>query len=145
MNDDSALADARLAHREYLDEAQRLIDEQVDALFQTIAAAAERIATGARRIGLTRDGHTLTVSANGRAAVFQVEAITDMPDGSDRALKFATGQARCVLQAPDGTTYEWVLHRASAGDVPRYAWVQATTEQPIDEEQFAELLRSILG
>jgi hypothetical protein len=37
------------------------------------------------------------------------------------------------------------MRAAGSGDVPRYAWVQATTEQPIDEEQVSELLRSILG
>ena len=107
----SDTAEAQAAHREYLAEVQRLVTEQVEVLFRTVTAAAERESPAAQPAGVTRDEHALTVSTGGRSAVFRIEAITDLPEGADRANDFETGQARCTVRGADGSTDVWVLHR----------------------------------
>ena len=94
---------------------------------------------------MTRSEHTLTASSGERSVVFKVEAVTDLPEGADRALDFPTGQARCIAQTPDGTTEEWVLHRAGAGESLHYTWVRAGSEVPIGEPDVAALLQSLFA
>ena len=139
---------AEAAHEEYLVEARQLVDEHINALFQMIEAAAAHssgVAPGTQR-GVARGDHSITVSTGDRRATFEVEAITDLPEGSDRAKDFATGQARCIMRAPDGATKEWVLHRVGAGAAaPPYTWMDAATGQQLTEDDLTTLLGQILG
>ena len=94
---------------------------------------------------MTRSDHTLTATSGGRSVVFTVEAVTDLPEGADRARDFPTGQARCTVQTPDGQTAEWVLHRAGAGDDIHYTWVRAQSQEPIGEQDVVTLLQSLFA
>lgn len=146
---DADTTQAEQAHEEYLAETRRLVDEHVTALFEMIdrsVARASGVAAGAQRAGVTRDNHALTVTNGGRGMVFAVEGITDLPEGSDRAQAFTTGQARCIVHAPDGTTTEWVLHRVGAGDAtPPYTWINAATGTAITEDDLAALLQPLFA
>ena len=145
---DAETTQAEEAHEEYLAEARQLIDEHVDALFQMIEAAAARAsgtAPGAQR-GVTRGDHSITVANGDRRAVFEVQAITDLPEGYDRAKDFATGQARCIMHAPDGATTEWVLHRVGAGDAtPPYTWMNADTGRELTQDDLSALLSPLFS
>jgi hypothetical protein len=135
---------AAAAHQEYLAEAQQLVDQQFEAL-ATMVTAAGTHAAGGRHADVTRSHHTLTATSGERSVVFTVEAVTDLPEGADRARDFPTGQARCTVHAPDGTTEEWVLHRIGAGDDIRYMWVRSVSEEPIGEQDVAALLQSLFA
>ena|SRR5579871_2044082 len=145
MSSRSETAEANAAHREYLAETQQLVDEQTEALFRMVSAAAEQSGSAAPAIRVARDERTFTAAAGERSAIFRVEAITDLPEGSDRANEFTTSQARCIVQAPDGTSSEWVLHRLGAGDAPRYGWLEAGTEKSIDQAAVSTILRSFFA
>ena len=136
-------AHAAAAHEEYLAEVKQLVDQHFEALAAMVTAAATHAAGG--RAGVTRHNHTLTVTGGDRSVVFTVEAVTDLPEGADRARDFPTGQARCIVQAPDGTTAEWVLHRAGAGDNIHYTWARSVSQEPIGEQDVAALLQSSLA
>ena len=100
---------AESAHEEYLAEVRQLVDEQVAALFQMVSAAAARI--GATAASGQARSRTLTVSGDGRSATLAVEAVTDLPEGADRAQEFPSGQARCTMTAG--------RHDAGMGAAPR--------------------------
>src|SRR5207302_2266378 len=136
-------AHAAAAHAEYLAEVKQLVDQHFEALAAMVTAAAPHAAGG--RAAVTRHNHTLTVTGGDRSVVFTVEAVTDLPEGADRARDFPTGQARCVVQAADGTTEEWVLHRVGAGDDIRYTWVRSVSQEPIGEQDVAALLQSLFA
>jgi hypothetical protein len=135
---------AAAAHREYLAEAQQLVDQQFEALAAMVSAAATH-AAGGRHADVTRSNHTLTVTSGDRSVVFTVEAVTDLPEGADRARDFPTGQARCIVQTPDSATTEWVLHRVGAGEDIRYTWVHSVSQEPIGEQDVAALLQSLFA
>ena len=139
-------ADARAvaAHEEYLAEVKQLVEHHFEALAAMVTAAATHAAAG-RHADVTRTNHTLTVTGGDRSVVFTVEAVTDLPEGADRALDFPTGQARCIVHAPDGTTEEWVLRRTGAGEDIRYTWVRTVSEEPIGEQDVAALLQSLFA
>ena len=139
-------ADARAAaaHEEYLAEVKQLVEQHFEALAAMVTAAAIHTA-GDRPADVRRTNHTLTVTGGGRSAVFTVEAVTDLPEGADRALDFPTGQARCTVQIPDGTTEEWVLRRTGAGEDIRYTWVRSVSQEPIGEQDVAALLQSLFA
>ena len=134
---------AERAHEEYLAEVRQLVDEQVAALFQMVSAAAARI--GATAASQGSDGRTLTVSGNGRSTTLAVEAVTDLPEGSDRAQEFPAGQARCTMTSGDGAAQEWVLHRIGEGQTVRYAWVDGNNQAQLDEAEIANRLQAALG
>jgi hypothetical protein len=138
-------ADARAvaAHDEYLAEVKQLVEHHFEALAAMVTAATH--AAAGRHADVTRTNHTLTVTGGGRNVVFTVEAVTDLPEGADRALDFPTGQARCTVQTPDGETTEWVLRRAGAGEDIRYTWVRSVSQEPIGEQDVAALLQSLLA
>jgi len=133
------------AHQEYLAEARQLVDDQIEALFALIARAAARATTG-QQPAVTRTGHTLRVSNGTRTAAFEIEAITDLPEGADRAQAFPAGQARCMMNGPEGVIEEYELHRLGAGAAaPGYTWMYARTETAIDEESIARSLQSLFA
>jgi len=133
------------AHQEYLAEARRLVDDQIEALFGLITSAAARATTG-QQPAVTRSGHALRVPNGARTAAFEVEAITDLPEGADRAQAFPAGQARCTMSGPEGVIEEYELHRRGAGaEAPNYTWMYARTETPIDEEGVARSLQSLFA
>ena len=135
-------ADARAAaaHAEYLAEVKQLVDQHFETLAAMVSAAATHAAGG--HAAVTRHNHTLTVTGGDHDVVFTVEAVTDLAEGTDRARDFPTGQARCIVQAPDRTTITWELHRAGAGDDIHYTWVRAVSQEPIGEQDVAALLQS---
>jgi hypothetical protein len=139
-------ADARAAaaHEEYLAEVKQLVEHHFEALAAMVTAAAKHAAAG-RHADVTRTNHTLTVTGGDRSVVFTVEAVTDLPEGADRALDFPTGQARCTVQTPDGETTEWVLRRAGAGEDIRYTWVRSVSQEPIGEQDVTALLQSLFA
>ena len=139
-------ADARAAaaHEEYFAEVKQLVEHHFEALAAMVTAAATHTAAG-RHTDVTRTNHTLSVTGGDRSVVFTVEAVTDLPEGTDRALDFPTGQARCIVQAPDGTIEEWVLRRAGAGEDIRYTWVRSVSQEPIGEQDVAALLQSLFA
>ena len=139
-------ADARAvaAHEEYLAEVKQLVEHHFEALAAMVTAAATHAAAG-RHADVTRTNHTLTVTGGDRSVVFTVEAVTDLPEGADRALDFPTGQARCTVQTPGGETTEWVLRRAGAGEDIRYTWVHSVSEEPIGEQDVAALVQSLFA
>lgn len=145
---DADSTQAEEAHEEYLAEATRLIDEHINALFQMIEAAATRArgATATTQGAVTRDDHAITVANGDRRAVFEIQAITDLPEGADRAKAFATGQARCFMRAPDGATAEWVLHRVGAGEAtPPYTWMNGETGRELTDDDLAALLAPLFS
>lgn len=137
---------ANAAHAEYLAEVRRLVDEQVAALFQTVSAAASRIGatTMSGQAAQAQNNRTMTLTAGGRAATLTVEAVTDLPEGSDRAQEFPSGQARCTVNA-GSTTDVWDLHRVGDVDNLRYGWVDGNTLAPLDEAEIANRLQTALG
>ena len=137
-------ARAVAAHEEYLAEVQQLVEQHFEALAAIVTAAATHTAAG-RHVDVTRDNHTLTVTSGDRSVVFTVEAVTDLPEGADRALDFPTGQARCTVQTPDGETTEWILRRAGAGEDIRYTWVRSISQEPIGEPDVAALLQLLFA
>ena len=139
-------ADARAvaAHEEYLAEVKQLVEHHFEALAAMVTAAATHVA-GGRHVDVTCSNHTLTATSGERSAVFTVEAVTDLPEGADRALDFPTGQARCIVHVPDDTTEEWVLRRVGAGEDIRYTWVRSVSEESIGEQDVAALLRSLFA
>ena len=139
-----AEARAAAAHEEYLAEVKQLVEHHFEALAAMVTAAATHAAAG-RHADVTRTNHTLTVTGGDRSVVFTVEAVTDLPEGADRALDFPTGQARCIVQTPDGETREWVLRRAGAGEDIRYTWVRSVSQEPIGEQDVAALLHSLFA
>ncbi len=151
---DNEMVDATAAHKEYMAEARRLVDEQVDALYALVNAAVSGVGTGTSGAGVaggaqaqvTRDGHSMAVSRGGRTVMLNVEAITDLPEGADRAHEFVSGQARCAVQGPDGTAAQWMLQRVGAGSAaPPYTWVDAPTSQPLDTAAIAQVLQTMLA
>ena len=137
-------ANAVAAHEEYLAEVKQLVEHHFEAFAAMVTAAATHMA-GGRQVGVTRTNHTLTVTSGDHSVVFTVEAVTDLPEGADRALDFPTGQARCTVQAPGGETTEWVLRRAGAGEDIRYTWVRSVSQEPIGEQDVTALLRSLFA
>ena len=137
-------AGAVAAHEEYLAEVKQLVEQHFEALAAMVTAAATHAAAG-RHAGVTRTNHTLTVTGGDRSVVFTLEAVTDLPEGADRALDFPTGQARCTVQTPDGETTEWVLRRAGAGEDIRYMWVRSVSQEPIGEQDVTALLQSLFA
>jgi hypothetical protein len=139
-------ADARAvaAHEEYLAEVKQLVEHHFAALAAMVTAAATQTAAG-RHADVTRTNHTLTVTGGDRSVIFTVEAVTDLPEGADRALDFPTGQARCIVHAPDGTTEEWVLRRVGAGEGIHYTWMRSVSEEPIGEQDVAALLQPLFA
>lgn len=143
---DVTTAQAQAAHEEYLAETRQLVDKHVAALFETLEAAVARATETAQRAGVTRDNHAITITGGERTMIFTVESIADLPEGADRAQEFAAGQARCVVQRPDGSTVEWVLHRVGAGDAsPAYVWMDAASGQEVSGDDLAALLQSVFG
>ena len=143
QNDTEERAEA--AHQEYLAEAQRLVDQQFEVLGALVSAAAGTHAAAGRHVEVTRSNHTLTATSGERSVVFTVEAVTDLPEGADRARDFPTGQARCTVRTPDGETTEWVLRRAGAGEDIRYTWVRSVSQEPIGEQDVTALLQSLFA
>jgi hypothetical protein len=137
-------AHAIAAHEEYLAEVKQLVERHFETLTAMVTAAATHMA-GGRQVGVTRTNHTLTVTSGDHSVVFTVEAVTDLPEGADRALDFPTGQARCTVQTPDGETTEWVLRRAGAGEDIRYTWVRSVSQEPIGEQDVTALLQSLFA
>lgn len=139
--------DAQDAHREYLQEARLLVDRQTDALFAEVEralAAASSGATGGQQAQTQRGEHTLTVTSGTRSVEFAVEAITDLPEGAERAHDFETGQARCTVRAVDGSTDVWVLHRLGVGaSSPTYTWMRFRSETPIQHEEIVAVLQPL--
>jgi len=135
------------AHQEYLAETRQLVDDQIEALFALIASAAARATTATgQQPAVTRSGHTLRVSNGARTTAFEIEAITDLPEGADRAQAFPAGQARCTMSGPEGMIEEYELHRLGAGAAaPGYTWMYARTETPIDEDGVARSLQSLFA
>lgn len=143
---DVTTTEAQEAHEEYLAETRQLVDKHVAALFETLEAAVSRATETAQRAGVTRDNHAITVTSGARTMTFTVESIADLPEGADRAQAFAAGQARCIVQRPDGSTTEWVLHRVGAGDAsPAYVWMDAASGQEVSGDDLAALLQSVFG
>ena len=153
---DGERVDATAAHEEYMAEARELVDEQVDVLYALVNGAMAGDAVGTPGIAIagasggqaqvTRNGHSMTVSRGGRTVTLNVEAITDLPEGADRAHEFVSGQARCTVQGPDGTAAQWVLQRVGAGSAaPPYTWVDAPTSQPLDTAIVAQTLQTMLA
>ena len=145
MNDGDT-AEATAARREYVTEVTQLVDEQSEVLFGMVTAAAEQASSGARRIDVTREARSLTVSVGERATILRIETITDRPEDLGRAQAFMTSQARCIVPTPDGTTAEWVLvlQRVGAGDaVSRHTWMDARAAKPVDAAAVATTLRSL--
>jgi len=153
---DNERIDATAAHEEYMAEARGLVDEQVDALYALVSAAMSGdgagtpgtaiAGAGGAQAQVTRNGHSMAVSRGGRTVTLNVEAITDLPEGADRAHEFVSGQARCTVQGPDGTAARWVLQRVGAGNAaPPYTWVDAPTSQPLDTATVAQTLQTMLA
>lgn len=143
---DSESARAISAHEEYLAEARRLIDDEVKALFAVLSAAiagTTGAGPGAGSIGVSQDERSFTATNGGRSVTFSVEAVTDLPEGADKAKEFPAGQARCTVSGPDGVIATWVLHRIGAGDAVRYTWMQANTEKPISDQDVAAALQPL--
>ena len=145
VNNESSSASE--AHQEYLAEARQLVDAQIEAIFTLITNAAARATTATgQQPAVTRTGHTLRVSNGARTAAFQIEAITDLPEGADRAQAFPAGQARCTMSGPEGMIEEYELHRLGGGAAaPGYTWMYARTETPIDEDGVARSLQSLFA
>ena len=135
---------AGAAHEEYLAEVKQLVEHHFEALAAMVTAAATHVA-GGRHVDVRRSNHTLTATSGDRSADFTVEAVTDLPEGADRALDFPTGQARCIVHAPDGTTEEWVLRRVGAGEGIHYTWMRSVSEEPIGEQDVAALLQPLFA
>lgn len=134
--------DAQDAHREYLQEARLLIDRQTDALFAEVERALA--ATSGQQAQTQRGEHTLTVTCGDRSVEFAVEAITDLPEGAERAHDFETGQARCTVRGADGSTDVWVLHRLGVGaSSPTYTWMRFRSETPIQHEEIVAVLQPL--
>ncbi len=135
------------AHQEYLAETERLVDQEIEALFALIESAVARAATVAsagQQPAVTRDARALGVTNGARMAVFAVETITDLPEGVDRAQAFPTSQARCTMRGPDGATEQWELHRIGAGNAaPGYTWMYARTDIPVSEERIAQSVQPL--
>lgn len=128
------------AHKEYLAEAERLVDQQVEALFNRISGLASQ--AGAAQPVLAHNGRSLRIDRGGHAVSFDVEAITDLPEDTDRAQVFPVSQARCIVHALDGTTSEWQLHRLGEGNAtPPYTWVNAQSGAPVSDEEIRQLLQ----
>src|SRR5690348_5663452 len=117
MHDGDTPQDAT-ARGAYTDQVTQLVEAHCAVLFDLVTAAAQRASTGAEPITVTRTAQALTASVGAQAATFQVEAITAHPADLRRAQTYPTGQARCLLPQPDGTTDEWVLalQRVGTGD-----------------------------
>src|SRR5690348_15208732 len=131
MQDGDTPQDAT-ARGAYADQVTQLVEAHRAVLFDLVTAAARRASTGAEPIAVTRTAQDLTASVGAHAATFQVEAITAHPADLSRAQTYPTGQARCLLPQPDGTTDEWVLalQRVGSGDRgARHIWVDARTQQ----------------
>ena len=142
---DNDISTATAARGAYVTEVRQLVDDQIDVLFTMATAAAEQASTADQRINVTREARSLTAAVGERTAVLHIEAITDQPADVGRAWTFMTGQARCILPTPDGTTDEWVLalQRLGAGDrVARHTWVDAKARLPVTEAAMATTLRS---
>jgi hypothetical protein len=86
----------------------------------------------------------MTLTSGDRTATLTVEAVTDLPEGSDRAQEFPSGQARCTVTA-GSTTEVWDLHRLSDVEHLRYGWVVSNTLVPLDEAEIANRLQVALG
>jgi hypothetical protein len=141
----SDTAEATAAHRAYVTEVTRLVDDQSEVLFRMVTTAAERASSGAQHLDVTREARSLTVSVGERTAVFRIEAITDRPAGRGHALAFRRGQARCIPPTADGTTEEWalVLQHLGAGDaVAQHTWMDARAQTPVTEAAVVTTLRS---
>lgn len=148
MNNDEATR-AAMAHAAYLAQTRQLVDAQTEALFgllTTVLARARGYEPAARHADVSRQAHTLTVNACACSEVFTVQAISDLPDGANRALIFPTSQARCLIRAPDGGTTEWLLMRDYDGDTaPSYAWMLAGSNTRVGEPEANGVLRSLLA
>jgi hypothetical protein len=135
------------AHRKYVTEVQQLVDEQSEVLFSMVTAAAARASLGDQGIEVNREGRALRASVGARAVLFRIEAITERPEDLRLADAFMTGQARCILSRPDGTSDQWVLllQRVGVGDaVPRHTWMYLIAKQPVSEAMVTSTLRSLL-
>lgn len=146
-NDDMARSVA--AHAAYLAETRQLVDAHTDALFgllTTVLARARSYEPAVRHAEVSRHDHTLAVTNGACTEVFTVEAISDLPDGADRAYLFPTSQARCTVQAPDGSAVEWLLKRDATGDrASAYAWMLADSTTRIGEPEINGVLRPLVA
>ncbi len=120
---------ATAAHDEYMAEAQRLVDDEVDKLFAMLTTAIKQGA--GTESSITREGHTLTARTGGRTLTARVEAVTDVPDTAEKAHLFPTAQAYCTVSDGQSETARWELHRAGAGDSVVYTWMQTDRTVPI--------------
>lgn len=137
---------AAQAHQEYMSEVQQLVDEQVKALFAMLATGAMRAGEGrpggANPIVKQQD-HTFSASNGERTITAEVEDVTDLPEGSDRAAAFADGQAHCTVRAGNTVIAEWVLHRSGAGDNVLYTWADAQTGKALDEADVTSVMQPL--
>ena len=133
-------------HEEYMAEVKRLVDGQVERLYELVqAGAASAAATpGGTRIEVTRDGDDISASSGERSVSFHMEEITNVADETERVQKFPSEQAHCTVRAPNGATETLVLHRLGTGNDIGYAWLHAKTQRPVDEADLAAMLRAML-
>lgn len=139
---------AGAGHAAYLAETRQLVDEQTEALFSIVAAIlahASHHDSVARHARVSHQAHTLTVTNGPCSETFTVTAISDLPDSADRMRLFPMSQARCLVQATDGSTAEWLLKRDNTGDViPVYAWMPARSDTRVGEPEIHSMLRQLL-
>jgi hypothetical protein len=145
---ESDMARAAEAHGDYVTAVTQLVDDQSEVLFRMVSAAAEQASTAIQHIYVTREARSVTASVGAHAAIFHIEAITDRPQDMGRARTYMTGQARCIVPTPDGTTVEWVLalQRPAANDTAwrrGHTWMDARATQPITEAAVERALRSV--
>lgn len=147
MSDDVTMQ-ASAGHAAYLAETRQLVDAQTEALFSMVTAILAHAGHHdpvARHARVSHEDHTLTVTNGPCSETFTINAISDLPDSADRIRLFPMSQARCLVQATDGSTAEWLLRRDNTGDViPVYAWMPARSETRVGEPEIHGMLRRLL-
>lgn len=147
--DSNDTTQAATGHAMYLAEVRQFVDNQVERLFDQVAVTLASIRSyglGAPQATVGRHGHTLTVTADVCMVVLEVQAISDLPEGANRAYHFPAGQARCLVHVPDGRIVEWVLRRDNVGDTtPSYVWMVAGSDTRVGKPEIESVLRPLLA
>jgi hypothetical protein len=133
------------AHQEYLAEVDRMVDDAAAGLFARLEAVLAQ-ATGAaqgNQYMVSRQGRALTARTNNRTISAQVEAISDLPNESERAQAFPNYQARCRILVDDHLTEEWVLRRSGSERNVQYLWMVPRSDTPITESDIAGALQML--
>ncbi len=162
MNDEQTLA-PNAAHDEYVVEMTKLVDQQVGTLVILMNLALDRLAPVSptpTSLNVERRGRTVSVAmdASGKTATFTVVSVSDLPL-EEKAAVMAEGQARCVVQSPDGAEEVWVLRRTAivptgdgvensplyveqVEDTPVYNWMRERDSAVIDVDVLTETLKT---